>query len=141
MPISIEGEKIQTFSIVAGTKACNARCPFCVSKMTPEQGIDLKPEKINKKRFAKSYNYAVQGKAETAMITGKGEPVLFPEHISIYLNSMLGLAKKTGYKIPIKELQTNGITIAEGRVDDYLHLWRAANLYTIAVSIVHFDLQ
>lgn len=27
--------KIQTLSVVAGTEACNARCPFCVTGMTP----------------------------------------------------------------------------------------------------------
>ena len=25
--------RIQTFSIVVGTKACNAKCPFCVSRI------------------------------------------------------------------------------------------------------------
>ncbi len=30
--------KIQTFSIVAGSEACNARCPFCISKMTVPNG-------------------------------------------------------------------------------------------------------
>ncbi|MDO8598925.1 MAG: hypothetical protein Q7S02_02355, partial [bacterium] len=43
--------KIQTFSIVVGTRACNARCPFCVSRMT---GFDELPKRgaISAKNFS-----------------------------------------------------------------------------------------
>ena len=34
--------RIQTFSILAGSEACNARCPFCISKMTPPLGVDAR---------------------------------------------------------------------------------------------------
>lgn len=139
MPGRVEAEKIQTFSLIAGSQACDALCPFCVSKMTPEQGMTLKAENINRDRFKRAYEYAAAGKAETAMITGKGEPVLFPDHITEYLNYLLESEKDIGYRIRVKELQTNGIKIAEGKVDDRLYLWRAGNLHTIAVSIVHFE--
>ena len=34
--------RIQTVSILAGSEVCNARCPFCISKMTPPLGLELK---------------------------------------------------------------------------------------------------
>lgn len=131
--------KVQTLSIIAGSQACNARCDYCVSKMTPDDGIAQKPEPINVDRFRRAFEYAMDGQTETAMITGKGEPVLFPDHITEYLNYLLGFERHYDYTIHEKELQTNGICIAEGAVDNLLHIWRAANMQTIAVSIVHYD--
>ena len=34
--------KVRTFSIVAGSMACNAQCPFCVAHMTPANGLGSK---------------------------------------------------------------------------------------------------
>jgi len=107
--------------------------------MTPDQGMTQKPEEINWDRFRRAYEYAAAGKADTSMITGKGEPTLFPEHISQYLNGLLEAEKRFGYRIRIRELQTNGVSIADGKVDDLLYLWRAGNLHTVAVSIAHFE--
>jgi len=70
--------KIQTFSIVAGTLACNARCPFCISKMTVENGMTLKEPKVNWRNFHKACMLAERSAVSTVMITGKGEPTLFP---------------------------------------------------------------
>ena len=39
--------KINTLTAVVGTKACNARCPYCVSQMTPDCGIDEGPQRRN----------------------------------------------------------------------------------------------
>jgi len=139
MPSSVELGKVQTLSLIAGSQACDARCDYCVSKMTPDEGIAQKPEEIDFGRFEEAFRYAKEGQTETTMITGKGEPVLFPDHITEYLNHLLRLEKKSGYQIHEKELQTNGIRIAEGAVDNLLNIWRAANLQTIAVSIVHYD--
>ena len=139
MPGNIEIGKVQTFSLIAGSRACDGRCPFCVSKMTPEQGMTQKPEEVDWDRFRKAYQYAASGKAETSMITGKGEPTLFPEYISQYLNGLLEAEKKFGYRIPVRELQTTGVAIADEKADDFLYLWRAGNLHTVAVSIAHFD--
>lgn len=139
MPSSVELGKVQTLSIIAGSQACDARCAYCVSKMTTDEGMAQKPEKINVNRLKRAFEYATGGQTETAMITGKGEPVLFPDHITEYLNYLLKFEKSTGHKIHEKELQTNGIRIAEGAVDNLLNIWRAANLQTIAVSIVHYD--
>lgn len=135
----IEIGKIQTFSLVAGSRACNARCPYCVSKMTPEQGMSLKADDINWDRFRRGYEYAAVGKAEVAMITGKGEPTLFPDHISGYLNGLLRAEKEFPGTRMARELQTNGIEIADGKLDDRLYLWRTGNLHLVAISVVHHE--
>ena len=77
--------KIQTFSILAGSEACNARCPFCISKMTPPSGVELKEPKVNWRNFRKACLLAKQSGVTTAMFTGKGEPTLFPKQITKFL--------------------------------------------------------
>lgn len=52
--------KIQTMSVVVGTKACNAKCPFCVSRMT---GMDVLPktQDINNRNLDKATALAKLG--------------------------------------------------------------------------------
>lgn len=127
--------KFKTFSILAGSEACNARCPFCVSKMTPPQGITLKEPKVNWRNFKISATLAKQSGVDTAMITSKGEPTLFPEQITKYLDAL------TEFKFPFIELQTNGIPISEKRekYDPFVKEWYEKGLTMPAISIVHYD--
>jgi molybdenum cofactor biosynthesis enzyme MoaA len=125
--------RIQTFSIVAGTEACNARCPFCISKMTVEAGVKLQESRINIRNFKIACKLAEMAGVTTAMITGKGEPLLFPGHVSTYIGEMR-------QRFPFVELQTNGIPIAEEeRIQKVMIDWWSAGLTTIAISIVHWD--
>ena len=72
----------------------------------------------------------------TAIITGKGEPTLYPDQITEYLQLM----SYGRYDFPFIELQTNGIMIANGKVSDStLNLWYDLGLTTILLSIVHFE--
>ena len=127
--------KIQTFSIVAGSQACNARCPFCISKMTVENNVALKEPEVNWPNFSKACRLAQISGVTTAMITSKGEPTLFPEQITKYLRSM------HRFDFPIIELQTNGIPMAQkwATYEPHLKEWHTLGLSTIAISIVHFD--
>ncbi len=126
--------KIRTFSILAGSEACNARCPFCVSKMTPPLGLELKEPQVNWRNFEIACLLAKQSGVTTAMFTGKGEPTLFPDQISKYLDAM----KK--YEFPLIEIQTNGIPIADhGKYDAYLKYWYQSGMTTVAISVVHYD--
>lgn len=129
--------KIETFSILAGSMACNARCPFCVSKMTPENGMTLKEPDVNWKAFDDVCRYAKNNDIQTAMITGKGEPALFPEQISNFMEVL------KDYRFPSVELQTNGIPIADDKNDfeKYLNHWHKCGMRTIAISIVHYDAE
>lgn len=127
--------RIQTFSIIAGSAACNARCPFCVSKMTPPHGVILQEPEVNWRNFRKACLLARQSETTTAMFTGKGEPTLFPEQITKYL------AVLKEFDFPLIELQSNGIPLAEQPETYCRHLqaWYESGLNTIAISIVHYD--
>jgi molybdenum cofactor biosynthesis enzyme MoaA len=129
--------RIRTFSIVAGSLACQARCPFCIAGMTPENGLTTKEPEVNWRNFGKACELAKQSGCITAMITGKGEPTLFPEQITKFLRAM------EPHKFPIIEMQTNGIAIAEGKhvTDQHLKDWYDAGLTTIALSVVHYDAE
>jgi pyruvate-formate lyase-activating enzyme len=126
--------RIQTFSILAGSEACNARCPFCISKMTPPLGVELKEPEVNWRNFRIACRLAERCGTTTAMFTSKGEPTIFPHQITRYLREM------QPFGFPIIELQSNGILIAE-RPDVYAqHLadWYELGMTTIALSIVHW---
>ncbi len=126
--------KVLTFSIVAGSLACNARCPFCVAPMTPANGIGTKEPEVNWRNFRKASQLARDGGCSTAMITSKGEPTIFPGQVTKFLEEL------QPFNFPIIELQTNGLLIADGRVSDaVLQKWYDLGLTTIAISVVHYD--
>jgi molybdenum cofactor biosynthesis enzyme MoaA len=127
--------KIQTFSILAGSEACNARCPFCVSKMTPHQGMNLKEPEVNWRNFRKAATLAKMGDTTTAMLTGKGEPTLFPDQISKYMTEL------EKYDFPFVELQTNGMSLMEQqeKYEPFLKDWYHKGMTSIAISVVHYD--
>ena len=80
--------KIQTFSVVVGGPSCNAKCPYCVSKLTGcTNGVRVgqKAMQINKRNFNIACNFAKQSGVSTVLLTGKGEPLLYLEHINRYL--------------------------------------------------------
>ena len=125
--------KVQTFSVVVGTEACNARCPFCISKQTT--GIP-KCAKINLNSFRRACRLAQLGGSTTVLLTGKGEPMLYQEEIETYLKEL----KPDDF--PRVEIQTNGIKLWDdyqknGNLD-YLARWNDLGLTTIALSIVDY---
>lgn len=129
--------KFKTFSIVAGSEACNARCPFCVSKMTPPSSIEFKEPEVNWRNFKIAARLARQTGIDTAMITSKGEPTLFPKQVSRYLEEL------SEFEFPLIELQTNGIPISEKRekYDLFVREWYAKGLSIPAISIVHYEAE
>lgn len=127
--------KIQTFSILAGSSACNARCPFCISHMTPAHGVPLKEPEVNWHNFQKGCHLAKASGVTTVMLTSKGEPTLFPDMITKMLEAL------EPFNFPLIELQTNGIPIMERpeRYAPLLKRWYDLGLTTVAVSIVDTD--
>ncbi len=91
--------KFQTLSVVVGNAACNARCPFCVSKMTGLEQVSGRPA-LNVRNMRKAIALAKTGGVTTVIITGKGEPLLYPAEV-------LEVAYKC-QDFPFVELQTNG---------------------------------
>ncbi len=132
--------KFNHFTIPIGGMACDASCPFCVSKMTTSyedfSGIFQKNFEINLNKFKIACKIASSSPGlTTALLTGKGEPTLYPEMISLFLHSL----NKYG-NFSVIELQTNGIGIANGRVTkERLIEWREMGLCTIAISVVHYN--
>lgn len=132
--------KIGTFSIVAGTAVCNARCDFCVSKMTPPAGVEVALPEVNWRNFAKACRLAAAHNVTTILITGKGEPTLYPERITEYLEH---IDSDPGFRaaFPIIELQTNAIPFGQrwSRYESHLRRWYDLGLTTIAISVVSHD--
>lgn len=127
--------KTHTFSIVVGTEACNARCPFCVSKMT---ATDFPSSTgINRSRFKTACGVAQMARDGllTVLLTGKGEPTLFPAQIKDYLNAL------GPYNFPLIDLQTNGILFdprIDGNLRGELRDWRDRGLTLVCLSVAHY---
>jgi len=125
--------KIQTLSVLCGTAACDARCPFCVSKMTYEGGVGAAPKDINIRNLQIACLLAERAGVTTAMLTGKGEPTLWPEQVEQYLAVLMG-------RFPFIEIQTNGIGIGTGRIGaEHLYRWRDFGVTTVCLSVVHWE--
>ena len=124
--------KIQTLSIISGGAACNAHCPFCISQMT---GKNVQVTPINQINFNKACRLAQINAVTNVIITGKGEPLLYPAQITDYLKAL------QKFDFPVIELQTNAIVLGQNpkKYDPFLQEWRQLGLTFIAISIVHYS--
>jgi pyruvate-formate lyase-activating enzyme len=97
----------------------------------------IKPEEINRRNFAIACEMARMNGITTVLFTGKGEPTLYPKLITTYLD----LIDENGYRIPIRELQTNGIALYQKwkKYGNFLTTWHKRWLSTVAISCVHYD--
>lgn len=118
--------KTNTFSIVVGDQRCNANCPFCISKMTASDFSDC--VEFDEGRFNCACRIADQMRDRllTVMLTGQGEPMLFPKQITRYLDHI-------NFRFPLIELQTNG-TLVESNLDN-LRRWQDEGLTLVCLSI------
>ena len=123
--------KIQTFTIVVGGNKCNASCPYCVSKLTGKTICSDKVEDINIRNFHKACQFAKMSGVSTILLTGKGEPLLYPDHITKYLKVL------QEYNFPFIELQTNGIELPH-LSKHLLEKWYNLGLTTVSLSCVHW---
>ncbi|OGO86842.1 MAG: hypothetical protein A2Y24_00010 [Clostridiales bacterium GWE2_32_10] len=123
--------KFKMFSVVVGTEACVASCPFCVSGVKPTKE-NLVAKEINWRNLRIAANLANRSNVDTVMITSRGEPTLFPDQISDYLRNL------KEFNFPFIELQTNGIPIAQRKeyYEKYLKEWYKNGLTTITISVV-----
>lgn len=131
--------KIQTMSVVVGTNACNASCKFCVSRQTPKHDMPTTP---NWRNFMNALMLADKAGATTILLTGKGEPTMYPNLIAEYLKRIM----YSKFQFPFIELQTNGIAIGNGDLQgenedmdfsyNYLKDWYDLGLTTVCLSAV-----
>lgn len=128
-------KKALTYTLIAGSKACTCDCRICISQMTPDQGIGLAAPRVNWRNFDIASRMASDiYHAENVLITGKGEPTIFPAQITEYLHKLEHMP------FGKRELQTNGSLIAKGGLmDEFLRVWYDHGLITAAVSIYHYD--
>jgi uncharacterized Fe-S cluster-containing radical SAM superfamily enzyme len=82
-------------------------------------------------RFFTALALARRCNVTTAMLTGKGEPTLWPDEISQYLTNMKN-------EFPIVELQTNGISLEKIGAEK-LKYWNMNGLSVICLSVVSTD--
>lgn len=130
--------KIATLAIVVGNKACNAACPCCVAKMTPDIGLKDKPKEVNWRNLRIACRLSRCSGVTTAMITGKGEPTLYP---TVITNTVREL-RDEGF--PLIEMQTNGIIFNRVLQGDrawknHLKNWRDLGMTLICLSVMHPD--
>lgn len=135
--------KFNTFCVVAGNQVCTARCKWCVSSMTPAQGVGFgKAGEISRDIFRMACRLAMQSRLDTVRITGKGEPTIFPQQITEYLRVLRSYMKsRSGFTFI--ELQTHGRHMAEeDRVTaDQMRTWRKLGMTHVCISLVSEDPQ
>jgi molybdenum cofactor biosynthesis enzyme MoaA len=129
--------KVYTLSPVVGGLACNARCPFCVAGMTPANGVNAKGEAPQLAEFKRACEYARLHDSNSLLYTSKGEPTLWPDQLTQYLEV------SQHFDFESVELQTNGIPIFDRKpvTDEHLRTWRKLGLKLVALSIVHYDAE
>jgi len=136
--------KFQTMSLLAGTSVCQASCPFCVARMTGDN-YKTPPVDIHGRNLVKAINLASQGQVTSVIITGKGEPTLYPQHIDYYMKHLDHHAS-----FPFIELQTNaevlgkefyGLRGTSLTPQDKLKEWYQKGMTTIMISNVGYDMD
>jgi len=118
--------KTHTFSIVVGDSRCNAKCPYCVAQMTASEVSDHVD--FDERKFDIACRIVDQMKDGllTAMLTGQGEPLLFPKQITRYMDLM-------NLRFPRIELQTNGVLVERNL--ENLKRWQDAGLTLVCLSV------
>ena len=121
---------ISTYTIIAGNMRCPNKCPVCISKMTPRYGITYDNDLVfDFTKFRKATQIAIMRGARNVLITGKGEPTLYPTQIHKILTEL------PTDKFERIELQTEGSNISRNISNNTLSRWRGAGLDLIAISI------
>ena len=119
---------VKTYSVCVGNRVCNAKCPFCIARMTGTAGVEPgEAPVIDPVRLRKGAELAKHLGATTALITGKGEPTLWPER----LYEALDVVKEV---FPLVEVQTNGIALSDWILGE---MW-ARGVTMVALSAVHY---
>jgi molybdenum cofactor biosynthesis enzyme MoaA len=122
--------KTHTFSVVVGDQRCNAACPYCVAQMTASDFSE--DVNFDEKRFDIAVRIVEQMREGllTVMLTGQGEPLLFPKQITRYLDVLNG-------RFPRIELQTNGVLIHKNL--NNLGRWMDDGLTLVCLSVAARD--
>jgi len=143
--------EVCSFSVCVGDPArprCDATCPMCCSKMSsagtndePTHGV----KDIDAINLSHACSLARNGRCQSVVLTGKGEPTIDRDEVEWYLERL------QPYDFPTVDLQTNGISLYRDLValpEDHaarraalvwLYRLRDLGLTTVAISLVHWD--
>ncbi len=127
--------KFNTFCIVAGSEACTGGCKWCVAAMTTARSIHKgKAKPIDERVFKMACQMAQQSGLDTARITGKGEPTLFPDQITQILTEL------KPYGFTFVEMQTHGRHLADEDFvsHDDMKAWADLGLTHVCISVVSY---
>lgn len=120
----------ESLSVVVGTTACMSACPFCVANMTYDPSKTHKAE-FNIDAYKKALAVAKSAAVNTVLITGKGEPLIWPDIVE------KSIFYATSANIPIVEIQTNGVLIP--KLAEKFRVWSNLGLTTVCLSRVSMD--
>jgi len=124
--MEIDPLKTHTFSVVVGDQRCNAKCPFCVAQLTASDFSDYVDFDESKFNCAIRIVEQMREGLLTVLLTGQGEPLLFPKQITRYLDVING-------RFPRIELQTNGTLVTKNLTN--LRRWQDDGLTLVCLSI------
>ncbi len=116
--------KFDTLSIVVGTRACNANCKFCVSKITCNES-----KKVMYDYHRLEIALRLGSHLDEVILTGVGEPTLDPDNLAMLTYRIFEA------DFPIITLQTNGIDLNR----EYLQRLYDAGLSRVALSVCSLD--
>jgi molybdenum cofactor biosynthesis enzyme MoaA len=99
--------------------------------------LACKTPSINERRFHTACRIVEQARdgLVSVLLTGKGEPLLFPEEITQYLQWL------QEYRFPLVDLQTNGILLKEAEKSGCLSQWAAFGMTLVCLSVAHWDAE
>ena len=130
---------VQSLSVVIGGRACNARCPFCVSEQTSDRK-QARKHTINRINLETACVMCGTARPPALLMTGQGEPTCYSLEITDYLEFF------RDRPFAPRELQTNALALGRlatrnksgvrGLDKTTLQHWRELGLNTIAISIV-----
>ena len=120
--------KFGNLSVVIGTTACNAGCSFCVADQICN--TNLPKTKYNLINLEKACRIVQQSEVFTALLTGRGEPTLFPNQIT----EVLPIVNKY---FPIIELQTNAML--DKNIFNGIATWIKNGLTTVCISCISYE--
>jgi MoaA/NifB/PqqE/SkfB family radical SAM enzyme len=126
-------KKAITFTICAGTSACPNKCKICISELTGKHGFDT--TSVPWDVFQHAIHVAMNYHAENVLITGKGEPILYPDQVKQYLF----IAKQHKDEFTRFELQTSGDGMDAATFLRNLVDWKNCGLDVVALSLYHYD--
>lgn len=123
---------IQSISIVPETVGCNARCKYCIARMTPPVEKKLK---VKLTHLDEALVYAKSGGAQSAIITSKGETLLSDWK---FIGEILDLCDEMGFGQ--RDLHTNARHI-EGREKEFKKYFieNEGHLTNITITMASMD--